>query len=331
MRNTTLVVGGALAVFLTCAWLIPATIAGQAQGVEQSGEQAAKYTAPKTTWGDPDLQGQWNSQTATPLERPLTGALAGKAELTDEEAEAIEAANQARGDAPPRPGDPGTYNSFWFDPGKSLKRSSLIIDPPDGRVPAFTPEAEKRLAAERAERATRGEFDSYNDLPVWTRCITRGWNGIGSNYSSNSQIFQSPGYVVIMQELIHESRIIPLDARPGLPGNVRPWLGDSHGHWEGDTLVVETRNFDARSSYRGSSTDLVLTERYRRVSDTEIDYTFTMHDPATYVKDWTVGRPMRKETDAITVFEYACHEGNIAMTGILAGARKADREAGRTR
>ena len=114
-----------------------------------------------------------------------------------------------------RAGDPGTYNSFWFDRGKGLNRPSLILDPPDGRVPAYTPEAEKRLAAERAERATRGPADSYSDLPIWTRCITRGWNGIGSNYSSNTQIFQSPGYVVVLQELIHEPRIIPLDGRAG--------------------------------------------------------------------------------------------------------------------
>jgi hypothetical protein len=224
-------------------------------------------------------------------------------------------------------GDPGTYNSFWNDIGKGLNRPSLILDPPDGRVPAHTPQAEQRLAAERAARATRGPADSYADLPIWTRCITRGWNGIGSNYSSNTQIFQSPGYVVVLQELIHEPRIIPLDGRPGLPAHVKPWLGVSRGHWEGDTLVVETRNFDERSGFRGSSTDLVLTERYTRTSENEIDYRFTMHDPATYVRDWTVGRPMRQETDGITIFEYACHEGNIAMTGILAGARKEERDA----
>ena len=194
-------------------------------------------------------------------------------------------------------------------------------------MPAYTPEAEQRLAAERAERAKRGPADSYADLPTWTRCITRGWNGIGSNYSSNTQIFQSPGYVVILQELIHESRIIPLDGRDGLPAGVQQWLGVSRGRWEGDTLVVETRNFDPRSSYRGSSPALVLTERYTRTSADAIDYRFTMHDPATYVKDWTVGRPMRRETGKLTIFEYACHEGNIAMTGILAGARREEKGA----
>jgi len=315
MRNPSLISLGVLSALLALAWAVAA----------QSGGQA--YVAPRTPWGDPDLQGQWNSQTATPLERPLTGELAGKDALTDEEAEAVEQRNRDRNDSAPTAGDPGTYNSFWNDIGKGLNRTQLILDPPDGRVPAYTPAAEQRLATERAERATRGPADSYADLPIWTRCITRGWNGIGSNYSSNTQIFQSPGYVVVLQELIHEPRIIPLDGRPGLPSDVKPWLGVSRGHFEGDTLVVETRNLDARSSYRGSSTELVLTERYTRVADDEIDYRFTMHDPETYVSDWTVGRPMRQETEGLTIFEYACHEGNIAMTGILAGARKEEQDA----
>jgi len=313
MKRVLLSVGGLVAV-LTLTWAV------SARGADQ-------YAAPRTAWGDPDLQGQWNSQTSTPLERPLSGAQAGKETLTDEEAESLEVEHLANGDRPPSAGDPGTYNSFWFDRGKGLKRTSLILDPPDGRVPAYTPATEQRIAAERAERAKRGPADSYADLPPWTRCITRGWNGIGSNYSSNTQIFQSPGYVVILQELIHEPRIIPLDGREGLPAGVKQWLGVSRGRWEGDTLVVETRNFDPRSSYRGSSPELVLTERYTRAAADAIDYRFTMHDPAVYVKDWTVGRPMRREAGKLTVFEYACHEGNIAMTGILAGARREEKEA----
>jgi hypothetical protein len=295
----------------------------------QPGQSPAAYVAPRTAWGDPDLQGQWNGQTSTPLERPRTGALAGKETLTEQEAEGVEQANLARGDAPPAPGNTGTYNSFWFDRGKGLTRTSLIVDPPDGRVPAYTPEAQQRLEAERAARALRGPADSYADLPFWTRCISRGWNVVGAsgNYSSNLQIFQSPGYVVVLQELIHEPRIIPLDGREELPPGVNAWLGVSRGRWEGETLVVETRNFDARASVRGSSTDLVLTERFRRVSPGEIDYRFTMHDPKTYVSDWTVAVPLRRETERVTVFEYACHEGNIAMAGILAGARKQEREA----
>jgi hypothetical protein len=315
-RSSRAVVSAAALALVVLAWAVSAQ------------QKADPYVAPRTAWGDPDLQGQWNSQTSTPLERPLTGALAEKQTLTDEEAESLEVQHLENGDKPPRAGDPGTYNSFWFDRGKGVNRTSLILDPPDGRVPAYTPEAAQRLAAQRAERATRGPADSYADLPAWTRCITRGWNGIGSNYSSNTQIFQSPGYVVVLQELIHEPRIIPLDGRERLPAGVQQWLGVSRGRWEGDTLVVETRNFDARASYRGSSPALVLTERYTRTSADEIDYRFTMHEPATYVRDWTVGRPMRRETGKITVFEYACHEGNIAMTGILAGARREETQGG---
>ena len=326
MRNTVLASIGVTGAVVTLAWWMSAPLTGQAPGGTAK-DAEDNYVAPRTAWGDPDLQGQWNSQTSTPLERPQTGALAGKETLSEEEAESLESANIARADGPPPAGDPGTYNSFWFDRGKGLSRTSLIIDPPDGRVPAYTPEAGQRLAAARAERATRGPADSYADLPIWPRCITRGWNGIGSNYSSNTQIFQSPGYVVILQELIHESRVIPLDGRDGLPAHVQQWLGVSRGRWEGDTLVVETRNFDPRSSYRGSSPELLLVERFTRVSPDAIDYQFTMRDPKTYVRDWTVARPMRRETGKITIFEYACHEGNYAMEGILAGARLEDKKA----
>jgi hypothetical protein len=326
MTSRILAAAGASIVVLVLVWGVSARLYGQSSDGERPAET---YAVPRTAWGDPDLQGQWNSQTSTPLERPLTGELANRDTVSEEEAEALEAEHLARGDRPPAAGDPGTYNSFWFDPGKRLTRTSLIIDPPDGRVPAYTPEAEQRLAAERAERAKRGPADSYADLPIWTRCITRGWNGIGSNYSSNTQIFQSPGYVVILQELIHEPRIIPLDRRGGLPSDVKQWLGVSRGRWEGDTLVVETRNFDPRSSYRGSSPALVLVERYTRTSADEIDYRFTMQDPSTYVREWTVGRPMRRETGGITIFEYACHEGNTAMEGILAGARREEAAARR--
>ena len=187
---------GGLGAVLALAWFVSARLDGQEQGGAAKDAGGEHYNAPRTAWGDPDLQGQWNSQTSTPLERPQTGVRAEKDSLSEEEAESLEAAHIANADRPPAAGDPGTYNSFWFDRGKGLSRPSLIIDPPDGRVPAYTPVAEQRLAAARAARATRGPADSYADLPPWTRCITRGWNGIGSNYSSNSQIFQSPGYVV---------------------------------------------------------------------------------------------------------------------------------------
>jgi len=288
------------------------------------------WTAPRTVWGDPDLQGQWNSQTSTPLQRPDEGVLAGRDTLTSEEAETREATNRANFDLPPREGSVGNYNAFWRDVGRALTRTSLIIDPPDGRVPPLSPEGQARIDAERAERVTRGPSnspDTYTDLSPWTRCVSRGWNGIGSWYSSNYQLFQNPGYVVVFQELIHEARIIPLDGRPHLPRSVPQWMGDSRGHWEGNTLVVETTNFDPKTSYQGSRDTLHLVERYTRIDEHTIDYQFTIDDPRTFSAAWTVSRPMTEVTDRVSIFEYACHEGNYAMEGILAGARAQEREA----
>jgi len=300
--------------------------AGQSQATGDHG-----WTPPRTAWGDPDLQGQWNSQTSTPLQRPLEGPLSSRDALSQEEADTIETSNRAAFDLPPREGSVGNYNAFWRDIGTALPRTSLIIDPPDGRIPAWTHEAEARISAERAERATRGPStspDVYSDLTPWTRCISRGWNGIGSWYSSNYQIFQSPGHVVVLQELIHEARIIPLDGRPHLPDAVGQWMGDSRGHWEGDTLVVETTNFDPKTSYQGARDTLYLTERYTRIDEDTIDYRFTINDPRTFVTPWTVVRPMTRITDRVSIFEYACHEGNYAMEGILAGARMEELQGG---
>jgi hypothetical protein len=288
---------------------------------------STRWKVPKTSWGDPDLRGQWNSQTSTPLERPGSGPLAGKDTLSAEEAEGLESKHLDQFDQAPRNGDPGTYNAFWRDSGTALARTSLIVDPPDGRVPALTTEARQRVEAERAERSKRGPADSYADFSPWTRCISRGWNGIGSDYSSNYQIFQSPGYVVVNQELIHESRIIPLDGRSHLPQNVKQWMGDSRGHWEGNTLVVETTNFDPRTNFRESHETLHLTERYTRVDQNTIDYQFTVDDPSTFTRPFTVVRPMHLETKGILVFEYACHEGNYAMPNILKGARAQEKAA----
>jgi hypothetical protein len=306
------------------SWIIGSvaalTVAAMACGGGAPGNPS-DWEPPRTSWGDPDIQGQWNSQTSTPLERPLEGPLANRETISEDEAETFEETNRQTFDQAPRQGDPGTYNAFWRDEGKALTRTSLITDPPDGRIPALIQEAEQRLAAERAERSKRGPADSYTDLSLWTRCISRGWNGIGSWYSSNYQIFQSPGYVVVFQELIHEPRVIPLDGRPHLPAGVGQWLGDSRGRWEGDTLVVETTNFDPRTNFRGSRDTLRLVERYTLRHPDNLEYQFTVDDPKTFTRPWTAARPMRRQTDGISVFEYACHEGNHAMTGILRGAR----------
>jgi hypothetical protein len=297
--------------------------------VQTQTAKADTWTPPRTPWGDPDLQGQWNSQTSIPLERPREGPLAEVDTLTLEEAETLEATNRETFDQPPRQGDVGTYNAFWRDTGNALPRTSLIIDPPDGRIPPLSPEGQARIEAERVERSKRGPADSpdtYEDLSLWTRCISRGWNGIGSWYSSNYQIFQSPGYVVVLQELIHEARIIPLDRHPHIPRSIPQWMGDSRGRWEGNTLVVETTNFDRRTNFRGSRDTLHLTERFTRVDENTIDYQFTINDPHTFTRPWTASKPMTRITDRISVFEYACHEGNYAMEGILAGARAKDKE-----
>ena len=264
------------------------------------------------------------------MQRPREGPLAGRDTLTLEEAETLEATNRANFDLPPREGSVGNYNAFWRAVGKALTRTSLIIDPPDGRMPLLSPEGQARIDAERAERSTRGPSnspDTYKDLSQWTRCISRGWNGIGSWYSSNYQIFQSAGYVVVFQELIHEARIIPLDGRPHLPGSIPLWMGDSRGHWEGTTLVVDTTNFDPKTRYQGSRDTLHLIERYTRVDENTIDYQFTIDDPQTFTRPWTVLRPMTRVTDRVSIFEYACHEGNYAMEGILAGARAEEKVA----
>ena len=203
MRCRFLVVGFLLVVLAAVA-SAPAATAGQAGESRPDG-----WTAPRTPWGDPDLQGQWNSQTSTPLERPRDGRLSETDELPAEEAEAIEAANRAAFDLPPPEGSVGNYNAFWRDVGRALTRTSLIVDPPDGRIPPLSEEGAARIARERAERSQRGPAtspDTYSDLSPWTRCISRGWNGIGSWYSSNYQIFQSPGYVVVLQELIHSMK-----------------------------------------------------------------------------------------------------------------------------
>ena len=292
--------------------------------------QPPSWSPPRTPWGDPDLQGQWNSQTSIPLERPLEGPLAVRESLSLEEAAALEAENRARYDLPPPEGSPGNYNAFWRDFGNPLGRTSLIVDPPDGRIPPLTPMAEARLDAEAADRRTRGPADSpdtYEDLSPWTRCISRGWHGIGSWYSSNYQIFQVPGYVIVFQELIHEPRIIPLDGRPHIPESMRQWMGDSRGRWEGDTLVVETTNFSAKTNFRGSRDTLHLTERYTRTAVDTIDYRFTVNDPHTFTRPWTAVRPMTRIDieERRSIFEYACHEGNYSMEGILAGARAEER------
>ena len=296
-----------------------------------------------TEWGDPDLQGIWTNVTITPLQRPLN--LAGKEFLTEEEAAAYEQVTaESRVDGPPPAGDPGTYNEHWFDRGTKVvgdRRTSLIIDPPDGRIP-WTAEAEQANANRDPGRG-RDYWNSHADLDTGERCITDGMPHVPWVYNNNYQIFQVPGYMAIIHEQYNERRIIPIDGRPHIDGNIDQWFGDSRGHWEGETLVVETTNFSDRTSDRWANDwrvprpTLYLVERFTRVDAQTIDYRFTVTDPTTFTQPWTAVAPMSGDQEAMGatvggLFEYACHEGNHAVTNVLAGARaqeKADSGASR--
>jgi hypothetical protein len=330
--------------FLTSA-SIPAVIAAALltpiAATAQPAQSAAKtWTPPRTADGKPDLQGVWDYRTITPLERPV--ALGTKAFFTDEEAakyEQQENSRQNRDTIDPKVGGLNypaggvvPYNEFWYDRGDKVvgtKRTSLIVDPPNGRLPPFTPEGEAK-AKRRAEIGRQEQFghpiaDSYEDRPLGERCI------LGSNagppmtpgpYNNNVQVFQTPDHVALVNEMIHEARVIPMDGRPHL--NIPQWKGNSRGHWEGDTLVVDTTNFKRETSLPGSSAAMHLIERFTRTGPDTLLYEFTVDDPSTWTKPWTAALPMSRID--VPVYEYACHEGNYAMSGILAGAR-ADEKA----
>jgi catechol 2,3-dioxygenase-like lactoylglutathione lyase family enzyme len=284
---------------------------------------AAKWTAPRTPWGHPDLQGYWTNTTTTPLQRPADlkdKALLSDAELAERDRIVAERANQ---DRPPSAGNPGTYNDFWYERGVLTHRTSLIVDPPDGRLPALTAEAQKRAAD---ARAGHGPSDSPEDRSAFERCITRSLPGamLPGFYNHNYYIMQTPTHVVINIEMIHDARIIPLDGRPQPGSTIHQWMGSSRGRWEGDTLVVETTHFNDKvreQSLIAFSTgqNLRLVERFTRTGPETIDYQFTVEDQSFYVRPWTASAPMTRIDGPI--FEYACHEGNYGMGGILRGAR----------
>ena len=295
-----------------------------------SAQPSEAEAAPQSAWGAPDLQGVWDFRTATPLERPAE--LAGKDVLSDEEAAAVVAQTAQRWIdlAEGSDTDPGAYNQFWFDYGTSVtedRRTSLIVDPPDGRVPLMRPAAQRLAEARRAYRRDH-PADSWADRGIAERCIL-GFNAgppmDSSAYNNNMQLFQTPDHVVILTEMVNDARVIPLDGRPHLAGDVRQWRGDSRGHWEGDSLVVETRNFTDKTSVRGSGPRMRLVERLTRVDAETLLYEYTVDDPETFERSWSVALPMMR-ADA-PLFEYACHEGNYGMEGILAGHRADERKA----
>jgi hypothetical protein len=300
--------------------------------------QGRAWTAPRTPDGKPDMQGIFTFSTITPLQRP--DALAGKDTLTVEEAAAFEASENKRlnrdlfdpikgapsaGYAPRAEGGVLSYNEFWYERGAQLtkdKRTALIVDPPNGRIP-FT-EAARRKNAEQAVKANSGFADSYTDRSVADRCIM-GFNSgppmISGAYNNNLQILQTPGYVVILNEMVHNARIIPTDGRPH--GTIRQWAGDSRARWEGETLVVETTNFLRETSLVGSTADTQLVERFTRIAPDTINYEFKVTDPNSYTRPWSVVMPLGR-TDG-PLYEYACHEGNYGLYHILAGARAKDK------
>ncbi len=332
---------GILALVLAAALLAPVPVVGQATSSE-----AKTWTAPRTPDGQPDLQGIWTSATFTPLERPAH--LAGKEFFTEEEAAELRQLFTAEGVDPLarsaineedeeqrrkrlRQSKESIHydNAIWLattrPKGLSSRRTSLIVDPPDGRIPPLTPEAQKR----EADRTAARSFDSHETRPLAERCIV--WRHEGSPmlppaYNDILQIFQAPGYVAVLQEMSNNGvRIIPLDGRPHLPPNIRQFPGDSRGRWEGDTLVVDTTNFTDKTHFRGSSEALHVVERFTRADADTILYEFTVEDPTSWTQPWSAEFPLMKTAGPL--YEYACHEGNYDLPNILRVARNLEKAA----
>src|SRR5688572_14759651 len=326
---------------VTVAMLSPLSAFAQTPRVAPTPDSAAaakRWTPPRTPWGEPDLQGTYSNRTITPFERPAN--VAGREFFTAEEVAALEKQAQERsGDEERSKGTRGdverAYNDFWWDRGTKVTslRTSLVVDPPDGRVPAQTEAARKRAAEEGKRPAFRGAgasgrgTDSWLDRSTFERCITRGMPAAMSPtaYNNNYRITQSPGYVAIEIEMLGGTRVIPTDGRAPLSSSIRNWMGSSVGRWEGNTLVVETTNFSDKILYRGAAENLHLVERFTRVAPDAIDYRVTVSDPTTFTRSWTIAIPYVVTGE--DMFEYACHEGNYGMEGILSGAREEERAA----
>jgi hypothetical protein len=328
--------------FIACV----SVVQGQAQKESPIGRGTeATYRAPRTSWGDPDLEGKWPGMAGVPLQRPESFGT--RNELTDAEfaQRQAQAARQKEQDIedfdfanPSIPfGQVGGGQSppqHWFERGEPQRQASLIVDPPNGRMPAMTAAAQKR-EAERRARTSGGRLDSSTDFSLYERCITRGVVGsmLPGGYNNGNQIVQAPGYVAIVNEMIHESRIVPLDSRSHVAPAIRNYMGDSRGRWDGDTLVVETTNFIDRSGVGVNDTvpseALKITERFSRTSATTISYSIAIDDPETWTAPFTI-RYQLKRDDGYGMFEYACHEGNYALQNILSGARAGERAAGET-
>jgi hypothetical protein len=303
---------------------------GQAPPSATLKASAKTWSQSRTPDGQPDLQGVWSNATLTPLERPA--ALAGRELLTEQEQAQNEKALQPRTKASAGTEAHYDFLQYGLDPLQAKRatsrRTSLIVDPPDGRIPPLTPEAKKRAAARAEARKRSGPFDGPESRSLSERCILMPGEGppmLPEAYNSNIQFQQGPGYVAILQEEIHDARIIPLDGRPHLGPNIRQLMGDSRGRWEGNTLVVDTTNFTDETNFRGSSENLHVVERFTRVDEDTILYEFTVEDPTTWTRPWKAELSMVKTKGPI--FEFACHEGNYGLANNLSGARAQEKAA----
>jgi hypothetical protein len=320
MRTRLLALGCGAACALVVSAVVPV-----------AGQSGAGYAAPRTPWGDPDLQGTYTNtyENGTPFERPDEFAGRRLEDVTREELVEIKSAQRER-----------TINAFngpihapdnWWQDNLELERGSqawFVVDPPEGKIPPTTEAAEARIAADRQARRddTRGPADSFTDRSLYDRCITRGLPGsmLPSIYGNQYQIVQAPGYVAILYEMIHETRVVPLDGRADLPGAVARDVGYARGRWEGDALVVTTRNFLDRSVYRNANAaTLTLTERFERVAPDTLRWGVTVDDPETWTRPWTFSMPLTDDPNPLPLYE--CHEGNYGLPNILSAARAEER------
>lgn len=312
------------------AVLLTVTLSSIAVSAQSVSSARNNVEIQRTPWGHPDLQGIWDRRTITPLERPER--FADKAFLSLEEIRAYERESAARTDG--RPLDYGRSGISVHDPGDldygtsvvAGGQTSLIVAPSDGRIPAYTEAYRERSAARAQAREGRGPADSWTDRSLTERCITWGIPGgmLPQAYNNNIQILQTPDTVMILNEMVHDIRIVPLDGRSHIAANIRQWHGDPRGHWQGDTLVVESTNFSAQSNFRGAAENLKLTERFT-LTETGIQYEFTVEDPTTWVRPWSVSFPMVRSEEP--VYEFACHEGNYGLKNILGIARNLEKQA----
>jgi hypothetical protein len=313
-----------------------------AQTAKPVAKASKGYTAPKTPWGDPDLQGQWPATANIPMQRPAN--LGNRATLTPEELKEREtqAARTAEGDSEEFVSSKDTVNinppGYWVEHGKPNAQASLVVDPPNGRIPALTPAGAAYAKSLRNGLGPGSHFpekvDTWEDFDFYSRCITRGLvsSMLPTLYNFGNEIVQAPGVVVIRNEMIHETRVIPLDGRPHVGKGLQTYMGDSRGHWDGDTLVVETTNLNNKTGTGGGffSDAAVLTEKFRRISKDELSYDLTVNDPKTWTAPFTIHMPY-KEDPSYTIYEYACHEGNYMMVDALTGARTLEKEGANTK